>query len=252
MRIEPSRRRLELQHRPPRHLVEAEISELGPVGTNDMRRAGAAALTLHAANLEQVAKIGAEQEIDAQAAAAAIVVANAEALVADALPQEFGALEKDGVARELAASVQLDVGVGEIDGESRLVLVDDRAQEERPLAVQPELQMRQVAGVAIEKPFRGVLDRADVAIAVEHGEGIAVLQVAERPLDQRRLRLDLMIKAGLVVLCLTRRRDEVESAFDHCFVLRLKRGPALVVDVMEIKPYAENACAAASRRRREA
>ena len=91
--------------------------------------------------------------------------------------------------------------------------------------------MRQVAGVAIEKPFRGILDRADVAIAVKHGEGIAVLQIAERPLDQRRLRLDLMIKAGFVVLCLARRRDEVESAFDHCFVLRLKRGPPLAVAV---------------------
>src|SRR5688572_21487931 len=204
MRIKPSRRRLELQHRPSRHLVEAEIAELGSVGTNDMRRAGAAALTLHAADLEQVAKIGAEQEIDAKAAGAAIVVANAEALVADALPQEFGALEKDRVARQLAA-VQFDVGIGEVDGESRLVLVDYRAQEERPLAVQPELQMRQVAGVAIEKPLRGVLDRADVAVAVENGEGIAMLQIAERPLDQRRLRLDLMIKAGLVVLRLARR-----------------------------------------------
>ena len=102
MRIKPSRRRLKLQHRASRHLIEAKISELGSVGTNDMGGAGAAALTLHPADLEQVAKIGAEQDIDAQAAAAPIIVANAEALVADTLPEKFGALEKDGVARELA------------------------------------------------------------------------------------------------------------------------------------------------------
>jgi hypothetical protein len=55
-------------------------------------------------------------------------------------------------------------------------------QQQRPLAVDPQIEVRQVAGIAMEQAIRGARSGQYVAVVVEDSKAVAVLERSWPPL----------------------------------------------------------------------
>ena len=86
-------------------------------------------------NLEEIMKIGAKPNLNAKMPGAIGVIAKTNPLIADRLPKKFGAFDRNRVARQRNDAVRMDIGVGKIDRECGIVVLNDRAQQQRPLAL---------------------------------------------------------------------------------------------------------------------
>ena len=146
---------------------------------------------LRSTNFEKVLEVGAEEDIEPQAPAHAVVILDADALVADRLPKELGAFYENRVPRQLIMFTKRDVWIGQIHGESRLVLVHDGAQEKRSLALDPQLVMRQVACRDRTAPLP-CPGWSRYRHSCRARESLAVLQGAQRTIDQGGVRLDVV------------------------------------------------------------
>ena len=78
-----------------------------------------------------------------------------------------------------------DLGIGEVADEHRVVVADGGAEEQRPVAVHREVEVREVAGIAVVDAFRAAGAGKRVAVVVEDGEGVGVLHRPRTPLLQR-------------------------------------------------------------------
>ena len=65
--------------------------------------------------------------------------------------------------------------------EAEVVVPDRRAQQKGLLTIDRELEVRQETRVAVEETVRSAGRRTDVAVAVEDGKGIVVLERQSRP-----------------------------------------------------------------------
>ena len=108
------------------------------------------------------------------------VVGERDALAQGAVAQIDRARDMHGVLQQDDPAVGVDVGVGEIDVVVEIVVLDRRAQQQRLGAVDHQLQVREVARVAVEQAIGAAAGGADVAVAVEHGKGVVVLERAPR------------------------------------------------------------------------
>ena len=185
-----------------------------------MRMGGlpAVASALRSPNFEEVLEIGAEEDIEPQAPANAVVVLDADALVADPLPKELGSLE-NRVPRQPIMFTKRYIWIGQ--STERAALSSCMAELREAVAC-PRSATRNATGSAyrVEQPLCRVLDGSDIAIAVEHGESIAVLQGAQRTIDQGRVRLDVVFGpdvrvAGFRVASGSRGVHHVASCSDH-------------------------------------
>jgi hypothetical protein len=167
------------------HVVEPGIAEDHRVGLDDRDREPPAARTARAAHLEQVGEVAGVEQIELDAQRPVAEIAHRDALVARGLPEELGAHDVQRVARQVGGGGE-DLGVGEIDGEHRIIVLHRGAQQQRPPAVEQQLQARQVARVRVVEAVGAGLAAHDVAVAVEHREGVAVLEHARAALEQRR------------------------------------------------------------------
>ena len=79
----------------------------------------------------------------------------------------------------------VDIRVGQVYGECGVVVLDRGTQQHRALPVQQQLEPREIAGIAMEQPFRRAAMRDDIPIVVEQSEGVAVLERAQLALLQR-------------------------------------------------------------------
>ena len=77
-------------------------------------------------------------------------------------------------------AVEIDVGIRQVDCEERVVIADGRAQQQRLFAVQQQFEVREISRVAKENAVGAPTHRADICIAVEHREAIALLERAAR------------------------------------------------------------------------
>jgi hypothetical protein len=77
--------------------------------------------------------------------------------------------------------VEIDIGVRQIDSENGVVVADARAQQQRLLAVEQHLKVRQMPRVAKENAVRPPGRRPDVGKTVEYGEAITVFEGAAGP-----------------------------------------------------------------------
>ncbi len=134
----------------------------------------------HAAHLEDVGEVAGEGEREREGDALRPVVGDGDALVQRALVQVDGARDMHRVLGKHDVLVGVDVGVGEVDLQVEVVVPDGGAEQQRLGAVDQELEVGEVARVAVEQPVRPAGGGADVAVAVEHREGIVVLQRAPR------------------------------------------------------------------------
>src|ERR1700730_5314241 len=117
------------------------------------------------------------------------VTAKTDPLIADSLPKEFGALDRNRAARQRNDAVYMDIGIGKINRESGIVVLNHRTQQQRPVALEPEFVPRQKASVVEIEPFGSGADDANVAIIIEDRESIAIFQGPQRPLDERHCRV---------------------------------------------------------------
>src|SRR5262249_27589836 len=85
------------------------------------------------------------------------------------------------VLRQGEMLVDVDVWIGEVDREHGIIVAHVRAQQQELHAVEQKLETREETRVGM-KDAVGSADRGtDVAVAVEHGEAVAVLQRSARP-----------------------------------------------------------------------
>src|SRR6185312_1646329 len=76
---------------------------------------------------------------------------------------------------------EIHVGVGQINRQQRVVVAQVGSEQQRLHAVEQQFEMRQETGVAVEQSVGAAGRRADIAVAVEYGEGIVVFERAARP-----------------------------------------------------------------------
>ena len=138
----------------------------------------------HAAHLEDVGEVGAEGHHQLQAGRAEPEVADRDALVADAVPQHLGPRDMHGAVPERLPA-QHHVRVGEVDREPRVVALGGRPQQQRPFLADAQHQARQVARALVVDPLLGEADGLDVAVAVEQGERVLVLEDLVLVIGQR-------------------------------------------------------------------
>ena len=112
-------------------------------------------------------------------------IAHAESLMSAPFPDEPGADNVNGITWQFEPTVGKKVGVGQVGDEQRVVVLDRRAQKEGPAIVDEQLQARKEARVVVEQSFRAGFARRDVAVVIEHAEGVAVLEGTRTPLLQR-------------------------------------------------------------------
>ena len=201
--------RVEVQRRAPDDLVQAVVGEDHGVAAAGIDAHVTVARTRLPADLEQVEKIRIEAQVDGQVVLDVIEIVEGEAFVDGRFPDELGSQHVNAVLAQAAAARPVGVRVGEIDAEQGIVVLDGRAEEERPAAVQRELVARQEPGVFVEDALGCPLAGEDVAVVVEHGEGIAVLEGAGAPLQQRRGGRNVELHLGGIVRCFRWRRVRI-------------------------------------------
>src|ERR1700730_4783895 len=121
------------------------------------------------------------------------VTAKTDPLIADSLPKEFGALDRNRAARQRNDAVYMDIGIGKINRESGIVVLNHRTQQQRPVALGPEFVRSEKESVGEIEPFGSGADDANVAIIIEDRESIAIFQGPQRPLDERPLDFDIVL-----------------------------------------------------------
>src|SRR5262245_171696 len=85
------------------------------------------------------------------------------------------------VLRQGKMLIDVDVGIGEVDREHGIVVTHVRAEQQELHAVEQKLETREKARVGMKDAVGSAGRGADVAVAVEHGEAVAMLQRSARP-----------------------------------------------------------------------
>ncbi len=177
---------LEVQAGLAQAVVEAGVGERHGIVADLGRVLAAAAGTHGAADLEDVGEVGGEVDADAEPALGGVVVRECQPLEGAGVPQEAGAADVQQVLQDRAAEFGVgDLGVGQVADQDRVVVADRRAQEHRAVAVDGQIEVRQVAGVAVVDALGAARAGEGVAVVVEDREGVAVLQRARAALLQR-------------------------------------------------------------------
>ena len=141
----------------------------------------AAPLAPGAANFEQIVEVCGEPVGDRQPQGLRTEAAHEQALEAALVPEELRPPQMHRVVRQDQLPVAIEVGVREIADEGRVVVPQRRRQEDRPAPLYEEIEMGEVARVLVIEPIDTAFGRNDVALLVEHGERIPVLERARAP-----------------------------------------------------------------------
>ena len=177
----PRRRRLEVQPGRPRGAVQPAIVQRHVRGAIHLARGDTPARAALAANLEQIGEIIVEQQRQIETRRPVAVVAHADPLIRGSAPQEDRAHDVQHVLLQHDPVAPIDVGIGEVDRQRRIVVAQIGAEQQRLHLVQHQFEPGEIAGVGIEQAVGPAGGRADIAVAVEHDEGIVVLERTPRP-----------------------------------------------------------------------
>ncbi|MBB2754610.1 UNVERIFIED_ORG: hypothetical protein GGI57_005345 [Rhizobium aethiopicum] len=139
-----------------------------------------------AACFEQIGKVSRKSDFDPKALGLFVVVSDSQSLMAAAIPQEARSAHMNEIVAEKKLSTLVEqIGVRKIAGEHRIVVAQRRRQEHRPSAIDRQMQMRQVPRIAMEDAVRTFWSREKIAVMVENGEGVSVLESSRPSLLQR-------------------------------------------------------------------
>ena len=192
--LEPGWRGRELDDRAADVTREPIVGERDRMPRMDRCRRPAARRALVAAHLEQIGEVGLELPGEADRVAAMVEVTHGQAFIDPRLPNELRAHDMDRVLRQTQAPGRIEkVGIGQVGGQERVVVLDDRAEQQRPTAVDQKLQAGEVARVLVVDALGAARYGHHVAVMIEHAEGVAVLEGAWPSHLQRRRRRDVKL-----------------------------------------------------------
>ena len=120
---EAFRHGLEQHRRPPPFAVEALVVQRDPAFANLGGR-DAAAGAAHSPHLEQVGEVAGEGERQPDLERTIAVVLDAQALVGGAAPEKKRSHDVQHVLGQHQLLIEIDVGIGQIDGENGVVVAD--------------------------------------------------------------------------------------------------------------------------------
>ena len=143
------RRRVEPDRGAPANIVETVVVHGHRAGADRHVRA-AATRTAQAAHFEQVGKVAGKGERKLHVEGQVAVVLQAQPLIGGAVQQKKRAHDVQRVFRLHQLAVEVDVRVGQIDGEDGIVVAHVRTEQQSLPAVEQQFEMREMAGVAKE------------------------------------------------------------------------------------------------------
>ena len=112
---------------------------------------GTAPITARAAHLEQIGKVVFEVDRQAQIDRLVAVVAHAKSLIGSVAPEKDRAQDMDAILFHDDVLTIHQIGIGQIDEESRVVVTHIGAEQKRRPVVDPQFQTRQMPCVAMEQ-----------------------------------------------------------------------------------------------------
>ena len=174
-------------------------AEIGP--KRDLLGELAAAGPLPASGFEEIRIVGVQADRETHRDVLEAVVMDAEALKADALPEKARPAQMQLATGQRRAAIGRHVGIGQIDREERVVLLHRRAQQQRALRSDRQLEAGQEARPFVVEALGARQDGVDVAVPVEHGEGFALFEHLHPVVGERGRREDvkLIVPANDVV-----------------------------------------------------
>ncbi len=104
------------------------------------------------------------------------IVEQTKILIAGRTAQKLQTEQMHGASRELGVAVQAGVHIGQVHGQESVVFSNGGAEEKGLLLIEAQREAREVAGFGVKEAETGGTQRLDVAVAVENGEGVAVLE----------------------------------------------------------------------------
>ena len=188
MRGQPRRPRLEMQGGNADLAVEPAIFQHDVGGAEQPAGANSPARPAFAAHLEQIGEIIVEQQCQVEARRQVAVILQGDALVGRTAPQENRAHDVQRVLLQHQPAVAVHVGIGEVDGQRRIVVAQIGAEQQRLDFVEHHLQPGQIARIGVEQAIGPAGRGADIAMAVQHDKGIVVLERAALPRRRARHR----------------------------------------------------------------
>ena len=104
------------------------------------------------------------------------VVLDPQLLIAGPLPEKLLQRDVQRPERDPPLAVVEEVRVGEGDGELVVLVPDRRTQEKRSAPLQLQQQAGEVAGIFVVQSFLAEPAGLDVAVVVEHGKRVPMLE----------------------------------------------------------------------------
>ena len=169
-----------MQRRGSRRRIQATIFEHDVGRAKQFAGSEAAARTLFAAHLEQIGEVVVEQQGQVECRRPVAVILQTDPLIGGSAPQEDGAHDVQHVLLQDDTAIAIDVGIGEVDGQRRIVIAQVGAQQQRLHRIQHQFEAGEITGVGVEQAVRSAGGCADIAVTVEHGECVVMLERAAR------------------------------------------------------------------------
>ena len=238
----PCRPRIEMQRGGARPAVEPAIFQRHVGRAEQLAGAHAPARPALAAHLEQIGEIIVEQQRQIETRRPVAVVLQADPLVGRAAPQEDRAHDVQHVLLQHHPAIAVDVGIGEVDGQRRIVVAQIGAEQQRLDVVEHHFEPGEIARIGIEQAVGTAGGSADIAMAVEHDEGVVMLERAARPRRRPRHR---NIERRFRDLLGGLDGDELR---DFCCHVDLRRFSCVAMDAPGRKRYCRSQAAWVARR----
>ena len=175
------RRGLEMELRPPHRPVEAVV-RVGDVALalNVLPQFAAPGATL-ATHLEDVGEVACERKGQRQRNCFLAMTCERNALVRGAVPKIRGPHDMNHVARQYDMAFEVYVRVGQVGRQGEIVVAYAGAEQQRLHSRDEEFQAGQKASVMIEKSVGAASRGSNIAVTVEDGESVGVLEDTARP-----------------------------------------------------------------------
>ena len=130
-----------------------------------------------------------------------VEIAYRQPLITRALPEKPRPAHVDAIMRnQTATGFVIKIGIRQIAGQRGVIVAQCGREQHGPLSPDGQIVMREIPGVAMEQALGAARPREHIAIVIEHGEGIAVLQGSWPPFLQGGCRRDEELR---------RRRDQL-------------------------------------------
>lgn len=146
----------------------------------DIRQPIPSPQTARPAHFEDVSEVRIEQKGDGRLDGVQRVVRDANSLDRAALPEQARPGHVNLAARNGDRALVHHIGVCEVRCEDRVVIAASGAQKQRTLAAEQQFETGQKSSAVVIKTLLARFSRHHVAVLIEHGKAVAVLEHTHR------------------------------------------------------------------------